>query len=95
MRAEDPDLIHPLEAAPGRGRVTVYGVTALTFMMVMYWLEHRGPVFILGFALGCLLSSIYGFLVGAWPFGVLEAIWCLIAVPTVCDQTGGRGEVSA
>lgn len=42
----------------------MYGVAALTFMMVMYWLEHRGPVFILGFALGCLLSSIYGFLAG-------------------------------
>jgi hypothetical protein len=51
----------------GMSRVTLYGVAALTFMMAMYWLEHRGPGFILGFALGCLLSSIYGFLAGAWP----------------------------
>ena len=79
----------------GHSWVTVYGVAALTYMMAMYWLEHRGPVFTLGFGLGCLWSSIYGFLARAWPFGVLEAIWCLIAVPTVCDQTGGRGEVSA
>jgi hypothetical protein len=60
--------------------VTAYGVAALTFMMVMYWLEHRGPPFVLGFALGCLLSSVYGFLAGAWPFGVLEVVWCVIAL---------------
>lgn len=59
--------------------ITIYGVVALTFMMVMYALERRGRMFILGFALGCLLSSVYGFLSGAWPFGVLEAIWCVIA----------------
>jgi len=49
-------------------------------MMAMYALERRGPRFILLFALGCLLSSIYGFLAGAWPFGVIEAIWCAIAL---------------
>ena len=46
----------------------------------MYALERRGHIFILLFALGCLLSSIYGFLAGAWPFGVIEAIWCAIAL---------------
>jgi hypothetical protein len=60
--------------------LTAYGVVALTFMMTMYALERRGRTFILLFALGCLLSSIYGFLANAWPFGVIEAIWCLIAV---------------
>jgi len=60
--------------------ITIYGVLALSFMMVMYGLERRGPIFILAFALGCLLSSIYGFLEGAWPFGVIEAIWCVVAV---------------
>jgi hypothetical protein len=60
--------------------VTAYGVAALSFMMLMYWLEHRGPMFVLGFAAGCLLSSVYGFLSGAWPFGVLEAIWFVIAL---------------
>ena len=52
--------------------LTLYGVAAVTFMMAMYALERRGPVFILLFALGCVLSSIYGFLAGAWPFGVVE-----------------------
>jgi hypothetical protein len=59
--------------------ITVYGVLALSFMMVMYALERRGRKFILAFAAGCLLSSIYGFLAGAWPFGVVEAIWCIVA----------------
>ncbi len=60
--------------------LTVYGVTVLTFMMVMYALERRDRRFILAFALGCALSSSYGFASGAWPFGVVEAIWCVIAV---------------
>ncbi len=60
--------------------VTVYGVCAVTFMMVMYALEHRGRRFIVGFAVGCLLSSLYGFLSGAWPFGFVELIWSVIAL---------------
>ena len=60
--------------------VTIYGICAVTFMMVMYALESRGRVFVLGFALGCVLSSVYGFLSGAWPFGVVELIWAGVAV---------------
>lgn len=60
--------------------VTLYGVGALTFMMLMYTLERRSSVFIALFALGCALSSAYGFLSGAWPFGVVEAIWSVIAL---------------
>jgi hypothetical protein len=60
--------------------LTVFGITALTFMMVMYALEHRGRGYVLGFATGCALSSAYGFLAGTWPFGVVEAIWCVIAL---------------
>ena len=60
--------------------ITVYGVLALSFMMVMYALERRGRLFILAFALGCLLSSVYVFISGTWPFGVVEAIWCLVTV---------------
>jgi hypothetical protein len=58
----------------------VYGVVVLTFMMVMYAFEGRDRRFILAFAVGCALSSSYGFASGAWPFGVVEAIWCVIAV---------------
>lgn len=60
--------------------VTVYGVCAVTFMMAMYALEHRATGFVLAFAAGCVLSSVYGFLSGAWPFGVVEFIWAGIAV---------------
>ena len=60
--------------------VTVYGVCAVTFMMVMYALESRGTRFVLLFALGCVLSSLYGFLSGAWPFGVVELIWSGVAL---------------
>lgn len=60
--------------------VTIYGVVALTFMMLMYSLERRDPRFVLAFALGCALSSAYGFLSGAWPFGVVEFVWCAVAL---------------
>jgi hypothetical protein len=60
--------------------ITIYGVCAVTFMMIMYALEHRGRRYIVGFAVGCLLSSAYGFLSGAWPFGVVELIWSGIAL---------------
>jgi hypothetical protein len=59
--------------------LTLYGVVALTFMMLMYALERRGRGFIFAFGCGCLLSSAYGFLAGTWPFGVVEAIWAAIA----------------
>lgn len=60
--------------------VTVFGIAALTFMLLMYALEGRDPRFILGFAIGCALSSAYGFLSGAWPFGVVEIVWCGVAL---------------
>lgn len=60
--------------------VTIYGVCAVTFMMAMYALERRGRRFILGFAFGCVLSSAYGFLSGAWPFGVVELVWSGVAL---------------
>jgi hypothetical protein len=59
--------------------VTVFGVGALSFMMVMYALERRHRSFVAAFAFGCALSSAYGFLSGAWPFGVVEAVWALVA----------------
>jgi hypothetical protein len=60
--------------------LTAFGAAAVTFMMLMYALERRGPIFVLAFAGGCLLSSTYGFLAGTWPFGVVEAIWAVIAL---------------
>ncbi|MHB8614120.1 MAG: hypothetical protein ACYDAL_17115 [Candidatus Dormibacteraceae bacterium] len=59
--------------------VTTFGALAVTFMMVMYALERRHPRFVLAFAVGCLLSSAYGFMSGAWPFGVVEGVWAVVA----------------
>jgi len=59
--------------------VTIYGVGAVTFMVTMYALERRGRGYIVAFAVGCLLSSVYGFLAGAWPLGLVEIVWSWIA----------------
>ncbi|MGA8207100.1 MAG: hypothetical protein WB801_10455 [Candidatus Dormiibacterota bacterium] len=68
--------------------LTAFGAAAVTFTVVMYALERRHRWFVLGFAGGCLLSSAYGFLVGAWPFGVVEVIWAGVAVRRYrLDQT--------
>jgi hypothetical protein len=55
-------------------QLTLFGLVAVTAMLVTYSLEDRSHWFILAFAAACLLGSIYGFLQGAWPFGVIEAI---------------------
>jgi hypothetical protein len=60
--------------------LTLFGLFAVTAMLVFYALEERGRQFILGFAAACALGSIYGFLQGAWPFGVVEAIWAGVAL---------------
>lgn len=73
--------------------VTVYGVVALTFMMCMYALEHRGRIYVLAFAVGCVLSSAYGFLCGAWPFGVVELVWAGIAVRRFSTTAGSSAIV--
>jgi hypothetical protein len=61
-------------------RLTWFGLFAVTAMLVSYALENRSRWFILAFAGACLLGSVYGFLQGAWPFGVVEAIWSVVAV---------------
>jgi hypothetical protein len=60
--------------------LTLFGACAVTFMMLMYALERRHQNFVLAFACGCALSSAYGFLAGTWPFGIVEAIWAVVAV---------------
>ena len=59
--------------------LTLFGVAALSVMLICYALERRSPWFILGMAFSCIAAAIYGFLQGAWPFGVLEVIWSGIA----------------
>ena len=59
--------------------LSLFGVCAVMLMMVCYALEERSPWFVLGFAIACVLGSIYGFLQGAWPFGMVEAVWSVVA----------------
>ena len=61
-------------------RLTIFGLFAVTAMLVFYALEQRKPLYVLCFAGACVLGSAYGFLQGAWPFGLIEAIWSAVAL---------------
>lgn len=61
-------------------KLTFFGLFAVTMMLVCYALEKKSPWFIFGFAVACTLGSAYGFLQGAWPFGIVEAIWAFVAL---------------
>ena len=71
--------------AHGESRITLsglslFGLLAVTGMVVTYALEGRSHWYIMGFAVACGMGSVYGFLQGAWPFGLVEAVWPVIAV---------------
>ncbi|MCH8889024.1 hypothetical protein IID26_01180 [Patescibacteria group bacterium] len=59
--------------------LTLFGLVAVSLMVLFYALEKKSTLFIFAFAIACLLASAYGFLVGAWPFGIAEIIWSGIA----------------
>jgi hypothetical protein len=61
-------------------RLSLFGLFAVTAMLVCYAFKNRSPWFILGFAIACMLGSLYGFLQGAWPFGLVEAVWSIVAL---------------
>ncbi len=69
-----------LAAAKLLSPLTLFGLFAVTAMLVCYAFEGRSRWFILGFALACALGSLYGFLQGAWPFGLVEFVWALVAL---------------
>jgi hypothetical protein len=60
--------------------LTLFGLFAVTTMLICYAFEDRSPWFILAFAAACAMGSLYGFLQGAWPFGLVEAIWSVVAL---------------
>ena len=59
--------------------LTFFGLLAVTAMLVFYALESRSSWFVLAFAAACAAGSVYGFLQGAWPFGLVEAVWAMVA----------------
>ena len=60
--------------------LNVYGAIALVIMMIFYMLENRSPTFTLLFGIMCISTSLYGFLAGTWPFGVIELAWFIVAI---------------
>ncbi len=60
--------------------LTIFGAASVSVMLLCYALEPRSAWYVLAFALACLASSVYGFMAGAWPFGVVEAIWAGVAL---------------
>ena len=65
---------------PGMNALTLFGLVAVSLMLVCYALENRSPHFVLAFAWACVMASAYGFLQGAWPFGLVEGVWSVIAL---------------
>jgi hypothetical protein len=49
-------------------------------ILVCYALEHRSPWYVLGFALACVLVELYAFLQGAWPLGLVEIVFTIVAL---------------
>ena len=66
--------------------LTLFGLFAVSMMLITYTLEERSHWFVLLFAISCALGSAYGFLQGAWPFGLVEAVWALIALKRWNDR---------
>jgi len=71
-------------------RLTAFGLFAVTAMLVTYALEKRSHWFVLAFAGACALGSAYGFLQGAWPFGIVEGIWACVALRRFTKGLIGR-----
>jgi hypothetical protein len=60
--------------------LSAFGLFAVSLMLVTYALESRSNWYVLAFAVACALGSVYGFLQGAWPFGLVEGVWSGVAV---------------
>jgi hypothetical protein len=67
--------------------LTAFGLFSVAAMLVFYALEDKSPWFVLAFAGACALASAYGFLQGAWPFGIIEAVWAVVAVVRWRDRS--------
>ncbi len=70
--------------------LTLFGACAVTVMLISYTLEHRAAGWVLVFALACAASSLYGWLAGTWPFGVVEGVWALVALRRWMHRRGAR-----
>jgi hypothetical protein len=71
--------------------LTIFGLVAVTAMLVFYALEARSRWCVFGFAWSCALGSAYGFLQGAWPFGIVEGIWSVVALRRFLRRSADTG----
>ncbi|MDH3690012.1 MAG: hypothetical protein OEU36_11100 [Gammaproteobacteria bacterium] len=60
--------------------IEIFGICAVSAMVLTYSLEERSPLFVLGFAVACAAASLYAVLIQSWPFAVVEGVWSVIAV---------------
>jgi hypothetical protein len=82
-----------LQAAPCMpSLLTLFGLFAVSSMLVCYAFEKQSAWFILGFSTACALGSAYGFLQGAWPFGIVEGIWSMVALQRWWRAAHRRGD---
>ena len=72
--------------------LTLFGLLAVSAMLLCYAFEARSHWFVLGFVAACGLGSAYGFLQGAWPFGVVELIWAIVAFRRWIARRGAPGK---
>ncbi|MFT4119796.1 hypothetical protein [Bradyrhizobium sp.] len=70
--------------------LTAYGLISVSAMLLFYTLELRGPHYVLAFAAACAFSALYGFLQGAWPFGLVETVWTAVALRRWAGATPAR-----
>jgi len=87
--------MHPAKRADKLNALNIYGACAVAVMLLAYTVELRSSWWVLVFALACAASSLYGFLAGTWPFGIVEGIWACVALRRwLLRRTASRSEVS-
>lgn len=67
-----------------------FGFAASLLMLATYAFEARGTWLTLAFSGSCALASAYGFLQGAWPVGITEAVWTVVAFVRWRQRIGGN-----
>lgn len=75
------------------GALTLFGVVAVSIMVLCYALESRSHWYTLGMSACCVAASVYGFLAGTWPFGILEGLWAVIAFYKWLDRRPDRRRI--
>src|SRR5476651_233635 len=82
LQCGTPFLLEPSasDGAHNLDALSLFGLLSVTAMLVFYAFESRSAWFALAFAGACAAGSTYGFLQGAWPFGLVEAVWAIVAV---------------